>query len=301
MFQLSSFVHKAQTLIDAANILPNASSSQGRPSKAELFRQQYRLPDSQNPLQEINAELVLPILDPYSDHPKPRNRYEGRLHLCQRFMCFSTQYTSFSPVASFAASSAFMGQTGGNGPFAHGFTMPLCAIRKVERLKSTNYIFSLEITTWNGTLINQAGAKKSPSNMPQKFTLDLVGSQQSCERFCDTLKKGLREEIKGVEHLRTVIAGSYSEHLMLHGPRPVSRDEKKAARAGPDTGLGLLYRYPGDARKLKDPNKIRLWHNYFLGMYECVHANTVGSSVANLFSMRPLFSCNLQNLVEMSH
>ncbi|KAK2791649.1 hypothetical protein FQN51_002149 [Onygenales sp. PD_10] len=272
MFQLSSLVQKAQSFIDPSNfLLPTTSSSDRNPSKASLFRQQFRLPDSQNPLYEITAELVLPI--PFSssstptqgdrakDAGRPGNRYEGNLHLSERFLCFSTQPTSFLPSASFGASSAFTGQTHGTGPSGNGFTLPLCAIRRVERLNSLGHVFSLALTTWNGAL--GKGSSKEMPNIPQRFTINLVGSRQSCERFCDGLKKGLREGMKDVENLRTVVADCHSEYLLSSRMTKDASDPDAPPREPPDTGLGLVFRYPGDARKLRDRSKMRLWGEYF--------------------------------------
>ncbi|OAX83554.1 hypothetical protein ACJ72_02084 [Emergomyces africanus] len=271
MFQLSSLVQKAQSFIDPSNFLLPTSSSDRNPSKASLFRQQFRLPDSQNPLQEISAELVLPI--PFStpspptqgtkDLERPGNRYEGNLHLSERFLCFSTQHSSFLSSASFGASSAFTGQTHGTGPSGNGFTLPLCAIRRVERLNSPSHVFSLALTTWNGSLV-KSSANETPAT-PQRFTLHLIGSRHACERFCDGLKRGLREGMKDVDNLRMVVAECHSEYL-LSGRSTKSNDisgENAPPREPPDTGLGLVFRYPGDARKLRDRSKMRLWGEYF--------------------------------------
>lgn len=54
-------------------------------------------------------------------------------------MCFSTQPTSFLQSASTGTSTGFTGQTHGAGPGGNGFTLPLCAIRRVERLNSTSF------------------------------------------------------------------------------------------------------------------------------------------------------------------
>lgn len=54
-------------------------------------------------------------------------------------MCFSTTPTSFLQSASTSTSSAFTGQTHGGGPSGNGFSFPLCAIRRVERLNSQNF------------------------------------------------------------------------------------------------------------------------------------------------------------------
>ena len=278
MFQLSSLVQKAQSLIDPLSFaLPTSPSSDRNPSKASLFREQFRLPDSQNPLQEITAELVLPI--PHSsstaakqgerakDVGRPGNRYAGKLHLSERFLCFSTQPTSFLPSASLSASTVFTGQTHGTGPSGNGFTLPLCAIRRVERLNSLGHVFSLVLTTWNGAL-GKATTKDTQATL-QKFTVHLVGSRQACERFCDGLKKGLREGMRDVESLRIVIADCHSEYLLTGGrakPKDAS-DADVQPREPPDSGLGMVFRYPGDARKLRDRSKMRLWGEYMRGKF----------------------------------
>lgn len=259
----SSFVQKAQSLIDPANFtLPTLTSSDRNPSKASLFRQQFRLPDSQNPLQEITAELILPITHTSSSaSPVDRagNRYAGRLHLSERFICFTTQPTSFAPSATHSASTYWAGQTNGTGPFGNGFTVPLCCIRRVERLNSLSHVFSLALTTWNGAL----GKQQTPGFIPQRFTIQLVGSRQACERFCDGLKKGLRECMKEIENLRVVVNDCYSEYL-LSGAKSKGQDGDNAeVRQPPDAGLGMIFRYPGDARKLRDRSKMRLWGEYF--------------------------------------
>ena len=59
MFALSSLVQKAQQFIEPTLNIAGPTTSNQRPTKATLFRHQFRLPDSQNPLQEITAELTL--------------------------------------------------------------------------------------------------------------------------------------------------------------------------------------------------------------------------------------------------
>ncbi|KAJ5196942.1 hypothetical protein N7449_007421 [Penicillium cf. viridicatum] len=267
MIPWSSFVQKAQSLIDPANFnIPALSSPDHNPSKASLFRQQFRLPDSQNPLQEITADLVLPLPNSSANQgdgsrrvDRAGNTYTGRLHLSERFICFSTQPTSFIPSATASASTTWTGQTHGTGPSGNGFILPLSCIRRVERLHSANHVFSLALTTWNGLLNKQ----QEPNFAPQRLILQLVGSRQACERFCDTLKKGLREGMKEVDSLRTVVSDCYSEYL-LSGAKGKGQDGNEAdTRQPPDAGLGLIFRYPGDARKLRDRSKMRLWGEYF--------------------------------------
>ena len=302
MFNLQSFVQKAQTFIDS-NVTPLNLTSDNRPSKAALFRHQFRLPDTQNPLYEITGEFSLPAKTGPSLKAQGAQRnwdkqswdrgggthYVGRLHLSEQFLCFSTQNTSFVSSATTSASSAFTGQTQGAGPAGNGFTLPLCAVRRVERLHSQSYMFALSISTWNGfpspaetnTKTSTQGGKTVPA--APKLVIQLAGSRQQCERFCDGLKKGLREGMREVETMRKSVGECYSEYMLASEARRRSKLEKekgamdkdeKGDTVGkedepvddelkpPDAGLGMIFRYPGDARKLRDKGKMRLWYEY---------------------------------------
>ncbi|KAF2793988.1 GTPase-activating protein-like protein GYP2 [Melanomma pulvis-pyrius CBS 109.77] len=271
MFNISNLVQKAQQFIEPTLAIANPTSTDRRPPKATLFRHQFRLPDSQSPLQEITAELTLSPhhstrgdSDDVTSSEKERgqgNHYVGKLHLSEQYLCFSTQGSSFLNTASTSASSSFTGQTHGAGPAGNGFILPLCAIRRVERLHSQSYMFALAITTWNGS---PDAKSKNAAPSGQKLTIQLAGSRQACERFCDGLKRGLREGVKEVENLRAVVSQSYSEYLLANDSddKKASGDQLKPAREHPDTGLGMVFRYPGNARKLRDATKIRLWREY---------------------------------------
>ncbi|KAF5017363.1 hypothetical protein F66182_10714 [Fusarium sp. NRRL 66182] len=254
----TSIVHKAQQLIDPTQGL-NLSSSDRNPSKSSLFQSQFRLPASQTPLYEINAELTIPPSNAtHGDKDHERGwHYAGKLHLSEHYMCFSTTPTSFLQSASTTTSTAFTGQTHGGGPSGNGFTFPLCAIRRVERLNSQNFQFALALTTWNGLLAETSKDKESKDKKDtreQRITLHLAGTRQACERFCDGLKKGLRAGVGNVAKLRRCVAECYSEHLL--------RTEDKKNVPPPDAGLGMLFRYPGDPKKLRDRAKMRLWAEY---------------------------------------
>ena len=274
---LSNLVSRAQQLIDPA-VLPGplSGSTGGRPSKAQLFRHQFRLPDTQNPLYEITAELTLPSKKAGGVSKSPHNKswdrdnwdrergthYVGQLHLSEQFLCFSTVNTSFVNTASTSASSSFTGRTHGKGPAGNGFTLPLCAVRRVERLHTQSYMFALSITTWNG--YDPGSESKPGAPAPPKLTIQLEGSRQQCERFCDGLKRGLRQGIREVEGMRTVARDCYSEYF-LYGEFEDAlalQNAESAGREPPDTGLGSIFKYPGNSRKLRDRSKMRLWHEY---------------------------------------
>ncbi|ROT35378.1 GTPase-activating protein GYP2 [Sodiomyces alkalinus F11] len=258
MLNLSSLVQKAQQLIDPTQGL-NLSNSDKNPSKASLFQSQFRLSSSQNPLYEINAELTIPPPNAtQGDRDSDRGyHYAGKLHLSEAYLCFSTTPSSFVRSANTATSSVFTGQTHGAGPSGNGFTFPLCAIRKVERLNSQSFQFALAITTWN-SFLSVTGKENPPTDKKnlreQRITLHLADTRHACERFCDGLKKGLRAAVGNVGRLRKVVAECYSEHLL--------RPEEKKDASPPDAGLGMMFRYPGDPKKLRDRAKMRLWAEY---------------------------------------
>ncbi|KAI4149464.1 MAG: hypothetical protein LQ341_001308, partial [Variospora aurantia] len=262
MFNLSTLVQKAHSLIDPS--APTFKPSDVHPSKAALFRLQFRLPDSQSPLHEITAEFSFPTASAArasSQGTDERSKaYVGKLHLSEAFLCFSTQPTSFHPSASLSSSTAFNGQTHGAGPAGNGFTVPLVAIRRVERLQTPNALFALSLTTSNGFITPSSNPTAKPT---QKFTLQLAGSRQACERFCDGLKRGLREATKDTSNLKAIVSQCYSEYLLGDKALFKGLEKPDAPRKNPpDVGLGLLFGYPGDAKKLRDKSKMRLWGEY---------------------------------------
>ena len=59
----------------------------------------------------------------------------------------------------------------------------------------------MAITTWNGVSNTSSNdASKAPISQ-QKITIQLAGSRQACERFCDGLKKGLKNAVADVGKL----------------------------------------------------------------------------------------------------
>ncbi len=114
--------------------------------------------------------------------------------------------------------------------------------------------FALAITTWNGISNSNPNDPAKNAVYHQKITVQLSGTRQACERFCDGLKKGLKSGVGEVGKLRKVVSECYSEYL-LQGDGKKNMDP-------PDAGLGMIFKYPGDARKLRDRSKMRLWGEY---------------------------------------
>lgn len=127
-------------------------------------------------------------------------------------------------------------------------------------MNSQQHIFSLALTTWTGYMTRTPG--KEDSVTPQKIIIQLIGSRQASERFCDVLKKGLRQGSKEVESMRVAVSNCYSEYLLDRTSRKEANNKDDFARDRPDCGLGMVFKYPGDARKLRNNSKLRLWGEY---------------------------------------
>jgi hypothetical protein len=97
-----------------------------------------------------------------------------------------------------------------------------------------------------------------------------------CEKFCDMLKKGLREGMREVDGMRKVVGECYSEYMLAaEAKRRTDKDSpsekliddqnSEEQLKPPDAGLGMQFRYPGDPKKLRDKGKMRLWYEYLRG------------------------------------
>lgn len=64
----------------------------------------------------------------------------------------------------------------------------------------------------------------------------------------------MRAGVGSVGKLKKVIAECYSEYLL--------RGEDQKEKTPSDAGLGMIFRYPGDPKKLRDRAKMRLWAEY---------------------------------------
>lgn len=133
-------------------------------------------------------------------------------------------------------------------------------------------MFALAITTWHGV----ATSTSSSGGKEERVTLQFVGMRSSCEAFCDRLKRGLRSQMGEVKNLRILVDSCYSEYLLgnsggydgvKRSTDGVGADEsRKKDRDPPDAGLGMIFKYPGDTRKLRDRSKMRLWAEYLRGI-----------------------------------
>ncbi|WFD31630.1 hypothetical protein MSPP1_002669 [Malassezia sp. CBS 17886] len=233
------------------------------PTRGEQFAHAFGLPPDQGPYEDTaghRAEIlsaVLTLATPDEDGVQEDLVYTGRLTLTPSFLCFASQ--------------------GDRGRGCRA-ALPFSAIRRVERLNTRDAVFALSITVWHG----------------MQLIFQLNALRPSCEVFCNALRELLRAHLAEMKQLKPFISTCYSEHLLRGGEDgreggdagedggTWKRDAPDAhARSGGDgaadtppgdaardatyvhTGLGAKFGYPGDAKKLKDKSKMRLWREYF--------------------------------------
>ncbi|RDX54206.1 TBC-domain-containing protein [Lentinus brumalis] len=137
------------------------------------------------------------------------------------------------------------------------FTLPLCTIRRVERLNARAGIYALSLSLWHG----------------MKIVVQLTSLRPTADLFCSLLRDALKVELqKG--HMKAVkgfVKTCYSELLVANTTAPENGDEKAGEASKTDDttgdsmylgGLGLKFKFPGDAKKLREASKTKLWTNY---------------------------------------
>ncbi|CDO76295.1 hypothetical protein BN946_scf184917.g11 [Trametes cinnabarina] len=151
------------------------------------------------------------------------------------------------------------------------FTLPLCTIRRVERLNARAGIYALSLSLWHG----------------MKIVVQLTSLRPTADLFCSLLRDALKVELqKGkMKAVKPFVKTCYSELLVANATAPGNTEEKdgggggggssKSAAAtddgGPSSpaadsmylgGLGLKFKFPGDPKKLREASKTKLWTNY---------------------------------------
>ncbi|KIO20021.1 hypothetical protein M407DRAFT_82029 [Tulasnella calospora MUT 4182] len=186
---------------------------------------------------EINAVLTL-------QHQE--DSFAGKLYLFPPFLCF----------VSLDRKSV-------------RFTIPLSTIRRVERLNSRAGVFALSLVLWHG----------------MKMIVQLTSMRSTAEAFCDRLRDGLKVQLQlgQMKQVKPFAKTLYSETLCGDSlPAEKSKDGETsplvdvgataaAAKMGVEDaddggeyhrGLGSEFKFPGDAKKLREASKIKLWTAY---------------------------------------
>ncbi|CAE6428102.1 unnamed protein product [Rhizoctonia solani] len=141
------------------------------------------------------------------------------------------------------------------------FTIPLTTIRRVERLSSRAGVFALSLTVWHG----------------MKIIVQLTSLRPTADAFCNHLRDALKVQLQSgqMKTLKTFVKTCYSESALLSSSTFAENEREDGSfitneerGAGDEStpqflgGLGLIHKFPGDAKKLREGSKLKLWKDY---------------------------------------
>jgi hypothetical protein len=130
------------------------------------------------------------------------------------------------------------------------FTLPLCTIRRVERLNARAGVYALSLAMWHGS----------------KIVVQLTALRPSADLFCALLRDALKAELQRgqMKAVKSFVRTAYSEALLASASTVAATEREdgsliksdepggEAAQAdGPayHGGLGLKFKFPGDPKK----------------------------------------------------
>lgn len=200
-------------------------------SPDEVFRHDYHLPPSESLMDQVQAEISIVPADRQGQynsghiaHPTDEFLiFPGKLYLSESFLIFRSN----------------------EDPRDCSFVLSLLTIRKVERLPSQSHIFALSVHIYHGLTV----------------IINFVGLRSSCEKFCNLLKDNLKSNLPLIKTSKSFLNTFYSEYLVYRVA--AAQDKSIQPIPEPPCGLGRLFGYPGDPKKLKDKSKLRLWYELF--------------------------------------
>ncbi|GAA5899938.1 hypothetical protein JCM6882_007007 [Rhodosporidiobolus microsporus] len=229
-------------------------SHQGRamwktPTKEDLFREAFGLPDEEQPLGEVHAMLMMSGRE---------EAYSGKLYLSTTFLTFTSLDRRSCRL-----------------------TLPLSTIRRVEKLAPGQEgtavgAFALALTLFHGL----------------RIVIQLNSLRPTNDQFCANLRVRLKAALPLMKSLKPFANTFFSEWFLSPEREQeemkkkeddakvaelISFDDKGKGRevddnrpwttewgvdAGFHAGLGMIFKFPGDPRKLREKSKMKLWKEY---------------------------------------
>ncbi|GAA5952670.1 hypothetical protein JCM10213_005221 [Rhodosporidiobolus nylandii] len=215
-------------------------------TKEDLFRTAFGLPEEEKPLGEVHAILIV---------PGEEDAYSGKLYLSTSFLTFTSLDRRSCRL-----------------------TLPLATVRRVEKLAPGQEgtavgSFALALTLFHGLRIIVQLNSLRPTN----------------DQFCANLRVRLKAALPMMKSLKPFANTFFSEWFLspereLEELRKkeqdsavgelISFDEKGKGKevddwttewgvdAGFHAGLGMIFKFPGDPRKLREKSKMKLWKEY---------------------------------------
>ncbi|KIM22819.1 hypothetical protein M408DRAFT_277951 [Serendipita vermifera MAFF 305830] len=182
---------------------------------------------------EINAVLML--------NEDQEDSYAGKMHLLPPYLCFISLDRRSVKVS-----------------------IPLASIRRVERVNHPRAVgvFQLGLTLWHG----------------MKLTIQLTSLRPTADQFCAHLRDALKIQLDlgRMRQVKAFVKTCYSE-VLIPVSNPEADNEREDGSIMTDNGevdgnplaqtsyhggLGLTFKFPGDAKKLREGSKLKLWTTY---------------------------------------
>ncbi|GAA5832894.1 hypothetical protein JCM11251_000520 [Rhodosporidiobolus azoricus] len=219
------------------------------PTKEDLFREAFGLPDDENPLGDVHAMLMMSGRE---------EAYSGKLYLSTSFLTFTSLDRRSCRL-----------------------TLPLATIRRVEKLApgqegTAAGAFALALTLFHGL----------------RIVVQLNSLRPTNDQFCANLRVRLKAALPLMKSLKPFANTFFSEWFLSPEREQeemykkaddakvgelISFDDKGKGRevdddepwntewgidAGFHAGLGMIFKFPGDPRKLREKSKMKLWKEY---------------------------------------
>ncbi|KAF8310087.1 TBC-domain-containing protein [Clavulina sp. PMI_390] len=201
------------------------------PTPHDNLRALFSVPDDAPYQQEITAVLTL---------EGQEESYAGKLYVFAPYLCFlSLDKKSVQ------------------------FTIPLSTVRRVERLNSRAGVYALSLVTWHNL----------------KIVVQLTSLRPAADAFSGHLRDSLKSQLElgRMKAVKPFSRTLYSEAIIPIGGTAATDKEREDGSVikDPDApedgnaiqgeylgGLGFTFKFPGDAKKLREASKIKLWTNY---------------------------------------
>lgn len=204
-------------------------------TKEQKFCQKFQLPEEERIIQESNV-----VIQYRSDYLEPSSKSKGP----QRYRELEDDDFELNFQGKLYLTQHFLIFRDNQDPRDCSFTLQLSTIKKVERESASfNYNFVLSLTT--------------VSRLHIKFYFS-GGIRSDNERFAQCLSMTLKKNQTNIKKLKPFIQTCYSEYIL--SKNKVSNEDIEHAPPG---GLGLKFKFPGNAKESKDKVKLKLWFDFF--------------------------------------
>ncbi|KAI5958574.1 GYP2 [Candida theae] len=201
----------------------------------QKFCQKFKLPEEERIVQESNVVLVYS-----SDHSDTRTKKHGQ----RRYNSFEEDEYEAHFQGRLYLTQHFLIFKDSHDYRDCSFTLQLSTIKKVEReMASFDFNLTLALTT-----ISKLHIKLYFSG----------GIRSDNERFAQSLSMVLKKNQSNIKKLKPFIQTCYSEYLLSK-----NNVSNEVVENTPPGGLGLAFKFPGNAKESKDKFKVKLWFDFF--------------------------------------